>query len=76
MVGFNRRFAPMVVKMQVAACGCRRAEEHGDDGQCRSVPNDHWTQDPTIGGGRIVGEACHFIDLLRYLAGLRSTRST
>lgn len=32
-------------------------------------PRDHWTQDLAIGGGRIVGEACHFIDLLRHLAG-------
>ena len=34
-----------------------------------SVQNDHWTQDPEVGGGRIVGEGCHFIDLLRHLAG-------
>jgi predicted dehydrogenase len=34
-----------------------------------SVPNDHWTQDPEVGGGRIIGEGCHFIDLLRHLAG-------
>jgi len=33
------------------------------------IPTDHWTQDPKVGGGRIVGEACHFIDLLRFLAG-------
>ena len=33
-----------------------------------AIPADHWTQDPAIGGGRILGEACHFIDLLRYLA--------
>ena len=34
-----------------------------------TVPTKHWTQDPDIGGGRIVGEACHFIDLFRYLVG-------
>jgi len=34
-----------------------------------AIPPDHWTQDPEIGGGRIVGEACHFVDLLRFLAG-------
>ncbi len=34
-----------------------------------AIPADHWTQDREIGGGRIIGEACHFIDLLRYLAG-------
>jgi predicted dehydrogenase len=34
-----------------------------------AIPANHWTQDPAVGGGRIVGEACHFIDLLRYLVG-------
>jgi predicted dehydrogenase len=34
-----------------------------------AVPPGHWTRDPEIGGGRIVGEACHFIDLLRFLTG-------
>jgi len=38
-----------------------------------AIPMDHWTQDPQIGGGRIVGEACHFIDLLRHLAGCAIT---
>ena len=33
------------------------------------IPSDHWTQDPGLGGGRVIGEACHFIDLLRFLAG-------
>jgi predicted dehydrogenase len=33
------------------------------------IPADHWTQNPTIGGGRIKGEACHFIDLIRFLVG-------
>jgi predicted dehydrogenase len=36
-----------------------------------AIPADHWTQDPERGGGRIIGEACHFIDLLRFLAGSR-----
>ncbi|EQD28069.1 oxidoreductase, NAD-binding domain protein [mine drainage metagenome] len=34
-----------------------------------AIPPGHWTQDPAIGGGRIVGEGCHFIDLLRHLVG-------
>jgi len=34
-----------------------------------AIDKDHWTQDPEVGGGRIIGEACHFIDLLRFLAG-------
>ena len=36
-----------------------------------AIPAEHWTQDRVIGGGRIVGEGCHFIDLLRFLAGSR-----
>src|SRR5690606_22186347 len=32
------------------------------------IPAEHWTQDPEIGGGRVIGEVCHFIDLLRFLA--------
>ena len=34
-----------------------------------AIPPDHWTQDNNVGGGRIIGEACHYIDLMRYLAG-------
>lgn len=33
-----------------------------------AIPADHWTQNPEVGGGRVIGEACHFIDLLRFLA--------
>ena len=36
-----------------------------------AIPAEHWTQDRKVGGGRIIGEACHFIDLLRHLAGAR-----
>ena len=38
-----------------------------------AIPAEHWTQDPETGGGRILGEACHFIDLLRYLADMPIT---
>ena len=34
-----------------------------------AIPADHWTQDNAVGGGRIIGEACHFIDLMRFLVG-------
>ncbi|MAU09929.1 MAG: oxidoreductase [Anaerolineaceae bacterium] len=64
MVGFNRRFAPMVAEMDAFLKGRQRPLV----GMCRvnagAIPRDHWTQDPEIGGGRIIGEACHFIDLL------------
>src|ERR1019366_882595 len=38
-----------------------------------AIPNDHWTQDALVGGGRILGEVCHFIDLLCFLAACRAT---
>ena len=40
------------------------------------IPADHWTQNPETGGGRIIGEACHFIDLLRFLTGVPVTHYT
>ena len=40
-----------------------------------AIPADHWTQDPAVGGGRIIGETCHFIDLLRFLAGAPIVRA-
>ena len=37
------------------------------------IPSDHWTQDKNIGGGRIIGEACHYIDLMRFIVGHKIT---
>ena len=68
MVGFNRRFAPHVqrIKTLLAGTGPKSFVMTVNAG---TLAGDHWTRDREIGGGRIVGEACHFIDLLRYLAG-------
>jgi len=70
-VGFNRRFAPDVVTM-------KRLLDSMSEPRCMSmmvnagrVAADHWVSDPEVGGGRIIGEACHFVDLLRFLAGSR-----
>lgn len=41
-----------------------------------SVPNGHWTQDRSVGGGRLLGEGCHFIDLARHLIGTKILNST
>jgi predicted dehydrogenase/threonine dehydrogenase-like Zn-dependent dehydrogenase len=68
-VGFNRRFAPMVVKMKGLLAAMREPMSLVMTVNAGVIPKDHWTQDPKIGGGRILGEACHFIDLLRHLAG-------
>jgi predicted dehydrogenase/threonine dehydrogenase-like Zn-dependent dehydrogenase len=69
MVGFNRRFAPLVVRMKELLESVREAKSFIMTVNAGAVPPGHWTRDPDSGGGRIVGEACHFIDLLRFLAG-------
>ncbi|MHC4300343.1 MAG: Gfo/Idh/MocA family protein [Planctomycetota bacterium] len=67
MVGFNRRFAPYAIELK---------KRLGDGPvsvlyriNAGSIPGDSWIQDKQIGGGRIIGEACHFIDLLTWLCG-------
>jgi len=68
MVGFNRRFAPHVVRMKRLLAGVRTPKAFVVTVNAGAIPANHWTQDGQAGGGRIVGEACHFIDLLRHLA--------
>jgi len=68
MVGFNRRFAPMVVKIRSLLATCPGPKAFVMTINAGAIPAGHWTQDPEIGGGRLIGEACHFIDLLRHLA--------
>jgi len=68
MVGFNRRFAPHVCKMQALLRAVDEPKSFIMTINAGQIPADHWTQDRLIGGGRIIGEACHFIDLMRYLA--------
>ncbi len=71
MVGFNRRFAPQVQKMSSLLKGVTGPKSFVMTVNAGTIPAEHWTQDPEVGGGRIIGEACHFIDLLRFLAGSR-----
>ncbi len=68
MVGFNRRFAPYVQRMAELLADIRQPKSFVMTVNAGPIPQDHWTQDASVGGGRIVGEACHFIDLLRFLA--------
>ena len=69
MVGFNRRFAPLLaeLKQQLSRLSGPRAFVYTCN--AGAIPANHWTQDPGLGGGRLLGEACHFVDLLRHLAG-------
>jgi predicted dehydrogenase/threonine dehydrogenase-like Zn-dependent dehydrogenase len=69
MVGFNRRFAPHVVRMKGLLAGVRGPKSFVVTVNAGAIPAAHWTQDPSVGGGRIIGECCHFVDLLRFLAG-------
>ena len=68
MVGFNRRFSPFIQKIKTAF-----TDQQQKSIQIRvnagMIPASHWVNDADIGGGRIIGEACHFIDLAMYLAG-------
>lgn len=69
LVGFNRRFAPQVVKMKALLESVDQPKNILITVNAGEIPADHWTQDPQVGGRRILGEACHFIDLARHLAG-------
>lgn len=69
MVGFNRRFAPQVQKIKSLLAGVSGPKSFVMTVNAGAIPSDHWVQDLEVGGGRIIGEACHFIDLLRYLTG-------
>jgi len=67
MVGFNRRFAPLVQTLKsTLGQGPMSMLYRINAG---AIPADSWIQDPALGGGRIVGEVCHFIDLLTYMCG-------
>ncbi len=69
MVGFNRRFSPQVQKMKALLASVKDPKSFIMTMNAGAIPAHHWTQDNSVGGGRIIGEACHFIDLMRFLAG-------
>lgn len=69
MVGFNRRFSPHVQKMKSLLEPVKQPKTLILTMNAGAIPADHWTQDIEVGGGRIIGEACHFIDLARFLVG-------
>jgi predicted dehydrogenase/threonine dehydrogenase-like Zn-dependent dehydrogenase len=73
MVGFNRRFAPQIIKMKALLRPIAQPKSLIMTMNAGAIPKDHWTQDIERGGGRIIGEACHFIDLMRFLVGHKIT---
>jgi len=68
MVGYNRRFSPHIRKIKSLLDKKAMPKTFIMTMNAGDIPNDHWTQDVEIGGGRIIGEACHYIDLMRFLA--------
>jgi predicted dehydrogenase/threonine dehydrogenase-like Zn-dependent dehydrogenase len=69
MVGFNRRFSPQVQKMKALLAPVKEPKSFIMTMNAGAILANHWTQDNAVGGGRIIGEACHFIDLMRFLVG-------
>jgi predicted dehydrogenase/threonine dehydrogenase-like Zn-dependent dehydrogenase len=68
-VGFNRRFAPLTTQMKKALGSGNTPMNIIATMNAGYIPANVWVHDMEVGGGRIIGEACHFIDLISYLAG-------
>ena len=66
MVGFNRRFAPICIELKKEFVNTGEPLVVNIRVNAGFIPKDHWTQIPEIGAGRIIGEMCHFIDLMQY----------
>jgi predicted dehydrogenase/threonine dehydrogenase-like Zn-dependent dehydrogenase len=69
MVGFNRRFSPQIKKMKSLLETVNEPKAFIMTMNAGAIPAEHWIQDAELGGGRIIGEACHYIDLMRFLTG-------
>jgi polar amino acid transport system substrate-binding protein len=74
MVGYNRRFAPVAKEIKERFASRTTPMTIVYRVNAGQLPRDHWTHDTTEGGGRIIGEACHFIDFVQYLTGALPAR--
>lgn len=74
MVGFNRRFAPDVQRVRIFFEDAVSPFVFTYRINAGLLPSTHWSRDPVEGGGRIIGELCHFIDLMQYIAGAHPLR--
>ncbi len=68
-VGFNRRFSPHLLRCRELLRGRSASLTVNMLINAGEIPAQHWVHDPQVGGGRIIGEACHFIDLMVFLSG-------
>jgi predicted dehydrogenase/threonine dehydrogenase-like Zn-dependent dehydrogenase len=73
MVGFNRRFAAMARRMKEFLSQSSGPFAMHYRVNAGALPKDHWIEDPEQGGGRILGEVCHFVDFLSFLCGVPPT---
>jgi predicted dehydrogenase len=73
MVGFNRRFAPLAVRLKDFLAGIQEPLAVHYQVNAGFIPPNHWVHDPVVGGGRIIGEACHFVDFLSFLTDSHPT---
>lgn len=69
MVGFNRRFASLAQRLQEFIAGRKEPLVVHYRVNAGYIPLTHWLHDPQLGGGRIIGEGCHFVDFLTFLVG-------
>ena len=69
MVGFNRRFSPLATQAKHFFEGRNAPLSIVYRVNAGRIPKDHWVQDPLQGGGRIIGEVCHFIDFMEFITG-------
>ncbi|SRX72518.1 bi-domain-containing oxidoreductase [Aequorivita antarctica] len=74
MVGFNRRFSPIAEKIKSEFVGNGEPKVVNIRVNAGFIPKDHWTQNKNIGGGRIIGEMCHFIDLMQYFTDAKPVK--
>jgi polar amino acid transport system substrate-binding protein len=74
MVGFNRRFSPLARAAKEFFANRQAPLSISYRINAGRIPREHWIQDPREGGGRIIGEVCHFIDLMHFLTGALTTR--
>jgi polar amino acid transport system substrate-binding protein len=74
MAGFNRRFAPLARAAREHFAGRNSPLSINYRVNAGRIPREHWAHDPREGGGRIIGEVCHFVDLMQFLTGAVTTR--
>lgn len=73
-VGFNRRYSPLVLKIKERMSGMDGPFMITFRANVGFIPKSSWTQDPSVGGGRILAEGCHFFDLFSFLLGRSDAR--